>query len=350
MRYMDYEIVEQRIFLQDVDEQRKLEEFLCKEGIRLDKNLEYTIGIYYNNRLIATGSFFRNTLRCLAVNSDYQGLGVLNKVVSHLINEQFKRGYNHTFLYTKCNTAQFFKDLGFYEIARVKNLAVFMENKYNGIKNYTETLAKNKVNSDLVASIVMNANPFTLGHLHLIEKAASENNVVHVFVVSEEASVIPFRVRYKLIEEGTKHLKNVILHSGENYVISSATFPSYFIKDDKAVVETHARLDLEIFKKYIVPALGIKRRYVGEEPYCEVTKTYNSIMKQVLEEDGIDCNIVPRLESENKAISASRVRDYIRNNDIEGIKDIVPKATYEYFLSEEAKPIINKIKINLGRH
>jgi [citrate (pro-3S)-lyase] ligase len=350
VRYMDYEITEQRIFLENANEKRKLEEFLKKEGIKLDENLEYTVGIYDGDKLMATGSFFRNTLRCLAVNSEYQGLGILNKVVSHLLNEQYVRGYNHIFLYTKCSTDGFFRDLGFYEIVRVKDLVVFMENKFHGVKNYSEALAKSKVEGESVASIVMNANPFTLGHLHLIEKAAEENDIVHVFAVSEEASVIPFEVRYELIKRGTQHLNNVILHKAGSYIISSATFPSYFIKEDKAVVEAHARLDLEVFKTYIVPTLGIKSRYVGEEPYCEITKTYNNIMKQVLEEQGIHCKIVPRLESHNEAISASRVRELIRNNNIEKIKEIVPKSTYEYFISEEAKPLINKIKINLGRH
>lgn len=196
----------------------------------------------------------------------------------------------------------------------------------------------------------MNANPFTLGHLHLIEKAANENDIVHVFVVSEEASVIPFETRYELIKRGTKHLNNLILHKAGDYIISSATFPSYFIKDDKNVVEAHGKLDLEIYKTYIIPALGITSRYVGEEPYCEITKTYNNIMKQSLEVAGIQCEIVPRLEIKNEAISASRVRRLIANDNIEAIKPIVPKSTYEYFKSDEAKPLIDKIKTNLGRH
>ncbi|MPM42087.1 [Citrate [pro-3S]-lyase] ligase [bioreactor metagenome] len=232
---MDYGIVEQRIFLQDSNEKRNLEEFLKKEGIKLDKNLDYTMGIYDAGKIIATGSFYKNTLKCLAVSSEHQGLGILNKVVSHLLNEQYARGYTHIFLYTKCNTAEFFSYLGFNEITRVDNLVVFMENKPHGIQSYAKELSKQKVKGHRVASIVMNANPFTLGHLHLIEKAANENDAVHVFIVSEEASVIPFKIRYELIKRGTQHLKNIIFHKAGDYIISNATFPSYFIKDDKNV-------------------------------------------------------------------------------------------------------------------
>jgi len=347
---MDYGMEIRRIFLDDTQERKKLEEFLKGEGIRLDKSLEYTVGVYEGEKLIATGSFYKNTLRCLAVSFEYQGLGVLNTVVSHLINEQYQRGYTDLYLYTKCNTANFFSYLGFYEVVKVDGLVTFMENKSDGIKKYAELLSQKKVEAETIGAIVMNANPFTLGHLYLIEQAAKENDVLHVFVVSEEASVIPFGVRYELIKRGTNHLKNVVLHRAGNYIISSATFPSYFIKDENNVVQAHAKLDLEIFKRYIVPALGINKRYVGEEPYCEVTKSYNKIMKEVLEESGIQCKVIPRLEQEGKAISASLVREYIRNDEIEKIKKIVPKTTYEYFKSEEAKPLVNKIKINSGRH
>jgi [citrate (pro-3S)-lyase] ligase len=266
------------------------------------------------------------------------------------MNEQYYRGYTDIFLYTKCNTAKFFDNTGFYEVVRIEDAVVLMENKSKGIEEYVQSLAKKRVQADKVASIVVNANPFTLGHQYLIEKVASENDVVHVFVVSEDASIIPFSVRYDLVKKGTSHLKNIVIHKAGNYIISSATFPSYFIKDGKAVVNTHAKLDLEIFKKYIVPALGINRRYVGEEPYCETTKKYNEIMKSTLEKEGIECRIIPRLQQEGKAISASRVRAYIKEGRIDEIKELVPNTTYEYFKSIEAAELINKIKNNTGRH
>ncbi len=347
---MEYELLEQRIFLQDTEERSKLENLLNSEGINLDKNIDYTMGIYHDDQLIATGSFFKNIVKCVAVSSKYQGLGVLNKVISHLMNEQYLRGYTHTFVYTKCNAAELFSYLGFYEIARVKDTVVFMENKPEGIQRYIEELSQKRVDGNSIACIVMNANPFTLGHLHLVEKASNENDILHIFVVSEEASVIPFKIRYELIKKGTSHLKNVILHSTSNYIVSQATFPSYFIKEEKNVVEAHARLDLEIFTKCIVPCLGIKTRYVGEEPYCEVTKTYNSIMRETLECKGIQCKIIRRLENQGNGISASRVRELIKNDEIEGIKELVPLSTYEYFQSEDAKELLNKIKINIGRH
>ncbi|WP_197073456.1 [citrate (pro-3S)-lyase] ligase [Clostridium polynesiense] len=347
---MEYEIIEKRMFLDDIEDRKALELLLTEEGIKLDKNLEYTVGIYSGERLIGTGSFFKNTLRCLAVSREYQGLGLMNRIASHLMNEEYQRGYTHIFLYTKGGAAETFKDMGFYEIERIKDVLVFMENRKNGIREYAEGLYADKVVGDSIASIVVNANPFTLGHQYLIEKAASENDVLHVFVVSEEASVVPASVRYELVKQGTKHLKNVVLHKSGDYIISHASFPSYFIKEEESVVRLHAELDIRIFADYIAKSLGIRRRYVGEEPFDEVTRTYNEVMKESLEERGIECIIIPRFLKYGEAVSASRVRRYIRENNLESIKDLVPYTTYDYFKSREGKALIEKIKKNHGRH
>lgn len=112
---------------------RLVDELLTSEGIRRDGNLDYTCGMYDDEmNLIATGSCFGNTLRCMAVSHEHQGEGLMNSIVSHLIELQFSRGNTHLFLYTKCDSARFFGDLGFYEIARINGQIVFMENKRTG--------------------------------------------------------------------------------------------------------------------------------------------------------------------------------------------------------------------------
>lgn len=347
---MDYGITDKRIFLKDFEAKKELELFLHNEGIKLDKNLEYTIGIFEGEKLIATGSFFKNTLRCLAVNSSYQGLGLMNKVVSILVSEQYERGYTHIFLYTKGKFAKTFQDMGFYEIDRVDDLVVFMENRKNGIGDYVRGLSRKRVLGNSIAAIVVNANPFTLGHQYLIEEAAKGNDILHVFVVSEDASVIPFHVRYELVKRGTEHLDNVIVHKSGDYIISRASFPSYFIKEEESVVRIHAELDLNIFTHYIINSLGINVRYVGEEPFDEVTKIYNEVMKSSLEKQGISCKVIPRLQVNCEAISASKVRECIREGLLSSIKEMVPLTTYEYFKSKDGVALVEKIKKNFGRH
>ncbi len=190
----------------------QIDALLEQEGIQRDANLDYTCAMYDDDyNIIATGSCFGNTLRCFAVSHDHQGEGLLNQIVSHLVEVQFQQGRLHLFLYTKINTAKFFGDLGFYEIARVDNTLVFMENRRNGFRRYLQELERTRREGRSVA-LVMNANPFTLGHQYLVETAAANCDTLHLFVLSEDASLVLFVAHKHMVEAGVAHLPNVILH------------------------------------------------------------------------------------------------------------------------------------------
>jgi len=112
---MDFKLC--RIYPNDKLIMKKMDNLLEEEGILRDKNLDYCIGLMDDDfNMVATGSCFKNTLRCLAVSSTYQGEGLLNQIMTHLINYQFQQGNTELFLYTKCTNTKFFIDLGFYEI------------------------------------------------------------------------------------------------------------------------------------------------------------------------------------------------------------------------------------------
>ena len=332
-----------RIFATDRRAMAQVDALLAQEGISRDKNLDYTCGIYDEDfRVIATGSCFGNTLRCFAVDHSHQGEGLLNEIISHLIDYQAGRGNIRLFLYTKPGTAKFFGDLGFYEIARVPDRLVFMENRRDGFSAYLSALEKDKKDG-VSAAIVMNANPFTLGHQYLAEQAAAQCDALHLFVVSEDASLIPAAVRKRLVREGVGHLSNVILHDCGPYMISSATFPSYFLKDSETVIESQARLDVQIFLR-IAERLHISARYVGEEPTSQVTGLYNRVMADTLPRAGIACHILPRKALEGRPISASTVRQAIKTGDDALLRTLVPQTTWDWLQSPEAAPVIQRIK------
>ena len=321
----------------------QIDALLQQEGIRRDGNLDYTCAMFDENyQVIGTGSCFGNTLRCFAVSGDHQGEGLLNQIITHLIEVQCARGNLRLFLYTKAKSAKFFGDLGFYEIARVEDTLVFMENRRDGFGSYLRELEKTKTGGRS-AALVMNANPFTLGHQYLAETAAAACDTLHLFVVSEDASLVPFAVRKKLVAEGVKHLPNVILHDSGPYIISNATFPSYFLKDEAAVIDGHARLDLAVFTR-IAKALNITARYVGEEPTSQVTGLYNQIMCEQLPKAGIDCIVVPRKEANGRAISASTVRQCLQTGDWDTLETLLPRTTLDYFRSQEAAPVLKRIR------
>ena len=322
---------------------RQVDSLLEQEGIQRDGNLDYIAALYDEDyRVIATGSCFGNTLRCFAVSHEHQGEGLLNQVITHLIEVQHERGNLQLFLYTKIGSAKFFGDLGFYEIARVDGTLVFMENRRDGFSRYLKRLEKTRTEGRS-AALVMNANPFTLGHQYLAETAAAQCDTLHLFIVSEDQSLVPFSVRKELIKAGTAHLPNVVLHDSGPYIISSATFPSYFLKDEAAVIAGHARLDLEIFKK-IAAALNVTARFVGEEPTSQVTGLYNQIMAEELPKAGIACRIIPRKAVGDQIISASTVRKALQEGDMDTFRRLVPETTAAWFESPEAAPVLARIR------
>ena len=321
----------------------QVDALLQAEGIRRDANLDYTCAVCDTaGQVIATGSCFANTLRCFAVSRAHQGEGLLNTIVTHLIEYECARGNVRLFLYTKAESAKFFADLGFYEIARVDGTLVFMENRRDGFAACLRRLAAAR-RPGKTAAIVMNANPFTLGHQYLVETAAAACDTLHLFIVSEDASLVPFAVRKRLVQAGTAHLPNVICHDSGPYIISNATFPSYFLRDEAAVIDGHARLDIAVFTQ-IAAALGITARYVGDEPASTVTAAYNRVMCAELPKAGIDCIVVPRKQSEGTPISASTVRQCLQRGDWQTLRTLVPQTTYDYFTSPEAAPVLAKIR------
>lgn len=324
--------------------QAQMDALLLREGIRRDGNLDYSCGVFdEDDTLIATGSCFDSTLRCLAVSGDHQGEGLLNQVIGHLMEVQAHRGNSHLFLYTKPSAARFLSDLGFYEIARVDGTLVFMENRRNGFSGYCAALEKQRTDAAKVAAIVMNANPFTLGHRHLVAQASAENDAVHLFLLSQEAGPIPHDVRRKLVEAGIADFPNVILHETGPYMISSATFPSYFLKDADTVIRTQAALDLTVFAR-IARQLNIQHRYVGEEQTSHVTALYNQTMAECLPKLGIQCHIIQRLEVRGRAVSASTVRQAIHDGQLEAIRELVPESTFRYFSGPEGEDVRSAIQ------
>lgn len=178
--------------------------------------------------------------------------------------------------------------------------------------------------------IVMNCNPFTNGHKYLVEYAAEQVDYLYIFVVQEDKSFFSFKERFELVKRGTEHIANVIVVQSGEFIISTVTFPGYFNKENKDNIKFDAAKDIEIFTDYIAPELHIKKRFVGEEPFDEVTRYYNQALKVALPEKGVHLIEIPRKENENKPISASLVRKYLKENNYSEIKKLVPETTYSY--------------------
>lgn len=199
------------------------------------------------------------------------------------------------------------------------------------IKTYTDNILKKHPLSDHQnnnGSIVMNCNPFTFGHRYLIELAAKNVDLLFIFVVEEDKSFFKYQDRFEMIRKGTSDIPNVIVVPSGKFIISSFTFPEYFMKDYVKEKNFDVSMDVETFCKYIAPPLCIKKRFAGEEPFDPVTKNYNENMARILPSYGMEFCEIPRFSIEpTKVISATEVRKLLKENNLEEIKKYVPEST-----------------------
>jgi len=322
---------------------KEYKEFLEKHELTYEET-DYALGLYDNNKLIGCCSLTGNCIKLLAIDETYQGQGLTNTLVGHMLKKVYMSGRMNAFIFTKPEKEFEFNKLGFYTIVKTDDV-LFLEKRSEGISSYLKTLEKYRVEKEKTASIVMNLNPFTLGHKSLIEKASKENNHVHVFIVKEDKSVFPYNIRLELLKKGTEEFDNVTIHEGSDYIVSSATFPTYFIKSKDEIPKIYARIDALVFAKYISKALNISKRYVGSEPLSKTTNMYNNTLKEVLGEEGIEVIQIERSESKGRVISASYVRNYIREGRLEDAFNLLPETTIDFLKSDTGKEIIKKIEV-----
>lgn len=310
-------------------------ESLIKQcGLTVTKDVDYTMGLFDDRILIATGSIKGDMLQMLAVSPEYQGHDFAAMVVLHLVKYAVKNGITTLHLFTKPEKADMFIPMGFKNVAMIRPYTALMEWGKPGIEEFCSRLRETAYSG--AAALVMNCNPFTLGHKWIVNRAASENAHVFVLVVEEDASMFPFVHRIRLVREGTADLKNVTVIPGGRYVVSSLTFPSYFTAEED-LAAAHSSIDAEIFIKYIAPSLGVKKRYVGSEPFSAVTNIYNEVLMKKLNPAGIQVIKLDRFEVEGAPVSASRVRRLLSLGCLDEIKKLVPLTTWDYLNSTEMK-------------
>lgn len=198
------------------------------------------------------------------------------------------------------------------------------------LEKYIRCTERRNIEALSVGAVVMNANPFTRGHLYLLEKAAAEVEELLVFVVEEDLSEFSFSDRLMMVRKGIAHLGNVRVIPSGKFILSSYTFVSYFEKDKKQDVRVDAALDINFFGTYIVPAFRISKRFVGEEPIDKVTRQYNEEMKRKLPLFGVEVIEIPRKTTGDDIISATVVRRLYREKNWKGLTTYLPDSTLTY--------------------
>ena len=304
------------------------QEFLSQMELCADEGLDQTVLIWENGQLIATGSRSKNLLKCIAVAPHWQGQGLTATILTQLRQDAFRHGYQHLFIYTKPNNIHLFTPFFFTPVAQTNDV-LLMEDGSNGILDFLNRLPRNR-SCGTIGAIVMNCDPFTLGHQHLVETAAANCDWVYLFILSEDGGYFSPQHRIEMVKLGTSHLHNVTVYPTGPYLISTATFPTYFLKNRDQVSIIQCQLDIEIFVRYFAPHFGITHRYVGTEPLSPMTDGYNQILSRELPSHGIQLQQVPRLCQNGIPISASAVRTHIEATNWNAIRPLIPSTTLSY--------------------
>ena len=350
-------------------QRQRIEAFLKRNGLRFDDMHYYAAITDDDGEMIAGGGLKGNVIKCVAVDDAHKGEAIANTLISHLIAHANEEGHSNVMLFTKPKNRQLFESLSFRLLAEAPE-AVLMETGIGGINNTVEQLKKIKERGEVCKEnnqgckkeektnlnittpqhlnpstpqplttttplrgvVVMNCNPFTLGHRYLIEQAAKQVERLFVMVVREDCSLFAYAERKAMVEQGVTHLENVTVIDGSEYAISQATFPTYFLKRLDDAADTQMLLDLDLFRRHIAPALGTTVRFVGTEPTDRLTRRYNQLMHEVL----ADVRETARLEKKGNAVSASRVRKAMEQGDMSTIRQLVPPTTLPYIIAHLA--------------
>ncbi|MBJ3815856.1 [citrate (pro-3S)-lyase] ligase [Shimwellia pseudoproteus] len=305
---------------------------LADNGLGIDNDIVCFVEAWRDNRLVGCAGLAGNVIKCVAVERALRGENLSAALLAEVEHVALSQGHFHLFLCTRpANQARFSRS-GFWPLAVSGEDAVLMENTPTGLARYCRSLRQLRRPGKQIGSIVMNANPFTLGHRHLVELAAAQCDWLHLFVVREDASFFPYQARLEMVQQGVSHLANVTIHEGSRYIISRATFPAYFLKESGKVHQAWSEIDALLFRDAIAPALGITRRFIGSEPFCDITRQYNQTLHHLLTGQ-IAVHEIPRIKATGSAISASQVRHLLKTGQFPRIREIVPPTTYAHLVA-----------------
>ena len=346
----------------------KVEGFLQANGLRME-----TLDVYYtlqntDGDILAGAGLAGDVIKCVAVAPEVRSEGLVAPLVSHILSQH---GPGNLKVFTKPENEAVFGSLGFHAIARAP-LAILMENG-RGLEAYCACLKDTLLSfrptegsgeiASSVGVVVMNANPFTLGHRYLLEQAAAQVDRLVVIPV-RTSYAFPYTERLAMIKAGAP--SGVTVVEGSDYQISAATFPTYFLKDLSEAAETQMRLDLDLFARHIAPALGATVRFVGSEPQDPLTARYNTLMQELLPLKVVE---IPRLKAEpvseenyfsqgfaknqfssddgmpehnTKVISASAVRAALEEGSYARAAALCPESTRPYLMAALAERALRR--------
>jgi [citrate (pro-3S)-lyase] ligase len=333
----------------DLGEARRL---LASQDLLYEEGCDDVVGVHDDGHLVGVGARAGFVLKMFAIDPDYQGGSILGELASELTRLGRAAGHDSFFVFTRPQNAPAFEQLNF-KILVAEGMVTLLE-LGGGFASYLAEHAP-EIRPGRNGAAVVNGNPFTYGHLYLVETASRRVDTFYLFMVREDRSVFPFAARIRLAREATAHLGNVVVLDTSRYAVSAGTFPSYFLKRLDAVSLAQMRVDLRLFASRLAPAFSVKARFVGHEPYDATTAAYNKVMREVFPQHDLDLVEVERMRERGSIsepyISATKVRSALARRDFDTLRWMVPETTLAYLRSPEGLEIGDRLAAaNQPRH
>lgn len=271
-RFREFEATNER----QVD---RVKDFLDRNELVLSDDVELFVTASDDGEIVACGGISGKILKCVAVTPRLRGKRFVLKVIDELLEVAKRRGQEELFLFSTPKNQEYFEAKGFSLIEKSKDEAILMENS-NNLQKYKESLMRYKKPGDNIGSIVycdLNIEKFDKNWVY---KAKERCDFLHIFLVNSNDKNNQEKCQY--IRDVLKSYDEIKIHGNSEYLISKATFPTYFIKDKEHIQALHAELDLKIFKTHIAPALNITHRFIDRNG--DIGEIYSNEMERIFSE------------------------------------------------------------------
>ncbi len=309
-------------------EKNAVKEFLTSFDLRYLLDTTYTAYIEEKDEIVGTVSLRDNVITLLAVSPEKRGENLALTLVNHALSKLRENNIYGYKVFTKPEYLPLFENMGFRLLVKTEKFCA-LEGGQSFVEKAVDDL-RTKVVMDLggidedTAAIVINGNPFTLGHLALCEYALKRHRKLLVFVLQEDLSQFSFKERYSLAFLATRaYVDRICVLPSTEYIVSKATFPDYFLRGADERTEAYAEYDALLFQKYFMEKLGIVKRYFGSEK-TDYMRIYNATQQKVL---GDRAEIIDRATLDGVEISAKAFRQLVKEGKREEALALLPQST-----------------------
>lgn len=295
-------------------------------------NLLKNMGVYHELSYLFDGMhywFFNHTFHC-------------NYLANNLIANEIRKN-----LHLNCKLENSDSERCYFSERNISEEPFYVA---NGIQRYLQINKKYRFESSSTkkcGAIVMSADPFTLGHLYLVQTALKYVDYLYVFVVQEETGTFAFVDRFEMVKRALSSFTNISVLSTGEYIHSVYTFPEYNMRGLEIDKKVDASKEIRLFATFVAPFFDIRMRFFGEEPADYITASLNESAKDILPQYGITPIIIPRKKVEEEYVSGTIVRKHIFNQEWKELTKLVPSSTLEYLQGLRKKEEDSLIKLSI---